>query len=61
MTHIMLQVRDIYQQKGNRPIQVQELLNSINKRDITRTSKEELVQVLHYYKKLQVLYINNDE
>ena len=61
MTHIMLQVRDIYHQKGNRPIQVQELLNSINKRDITRTSKEELVQVLHYYKKLQVLYINTDE
>lgn len=48
----MHMVRDIYQQKGSKPIEVNELLNQINKRDITKTGKDELVQVLQYYKKL---------
>lgn len=57
----MKQVKDIYQRKGSKPLEVGEILNQINKRDITRTTKDELMQVLVYYKKLQVVFINSDE
>jgi len=44
--------------KGSKPIEIAELLNQINKKDLTRITKEELVEVLLYYKKLQVVFIN---
>jgi hypothetical protein len=40
---------------------ITEVLNLINKKDISKTTKDELVEVLNYYKRLQVVYINNDE
>lgn len=60
-THIMHQVRDICQRRNNKPMDISELLNQINKKDITRLSREELVEVLRYYQKLQVVYVNNDD
>lgn len=61
MTNVIHKVRSVYQEKGNKPLNVSELLACMNKRDITKTTKEELLQVLQYYKKLQVVFLNNDE
>jgi DNA replication licensing factor MCM7 len=61
MTKIIKQVREIYSLKGSKPIAMQELLTLMNKRDVVRTTHDELSQVLNYYKNLQVVYINTDE
>jgi len=61
MTVMIKIVRDIYQRKGNVPIEVGELLNQMNKKQSARVTKEELMTVLNYYKRLQVVYVNEDQ
>lgn len=61
MTMIMRTARRVYEGKGNKPIAVSDLLNYVNKSEITVLSREELMEVLTYYKKLNVVYINTDD
>jgi hypothetical protein len=61
MTKIIRMVRDIYNRKGCHPIEVGELLSQMNKKELVKISKEELVDALNYYKRLQVVYVNNDQ
>jgi hypothetical protein len=58
---IMHQVRNIIQMKQNRPIEVNDLLNLINKKEITRLTKENLLDVLNYYQKMSVVFIDQNE
>jgi hypothetical protein len=55
---IMRNARRAYENKGNKPIAVNDLLGLINKMDITVLSRDELMEVLNYYKRLNVVYIN---
>ena len=61
MTQMITVVRDVYQRRGNKPLDLSECLNMINKRDFSKTTKDELQQTLQYYQKLNVLYVNPDE
>ena len=56
----MQQTRTIYEMRGSKPIEVAELLNQINKKDITRITMDELNDVFKYYIRLNVVYVNND-
>ena len=56
----MQQTRKIYEMRGSKPIEVAELLNQINKKDITRITMDELNDVFKYYIRLNVVYVNND-
>ncbi len=38
-----------------------ELLNLINKQDISHVSRDQLVEVLTYYKRLNVIHIDSDD
>lgn len=60
-TLIMHQVRDIYNNKGSKPIDMQLLLNQINKRDVTSMTKEELKDILNYWQRMQVIFITPDD
>jgi len=57
----MHQVRSIIQMKQNRPIEVNDLLNLINKKEITRLTKDNLLDVLNYYQKMSVVFIDQNE
>ena len=47
--------------KQNRPIEVNDLLNLINKKEITRLTKDNLLDVLNYYQKMSVVFIDQNE
>jgi len=51
-TQVINLVRDVYQKKGGKPIDVTALLNFVNKRDITRLTRDQLLDTLRYYAKL---------
>lgn len=61
MTLIMRGARRVYENRGNKPLAVNDLLNLINKQDITVLNREELMDVLTYYKRLNVVFINTDD
>ena len=61
MALIMRNARRVYESKGNKPIAINDLLNFVNKMDITVISRDELVSVLSYYQKLNVVYTNPDD
>lgn len=47
--------------KQNKPLEVNDLLNLINKKDITRLTRENLLDVLHYYQKMNVVFVDQNE
>ena len=44
-----------------REITISQLVSKINKKGVFNLSKEDLMDVLRYYAKLSVVYIDNDE
>lgn len=40
---------------------MQDLLNRVNKRDVNRLDRDSLNEVLRYYMKLNVVFINPDD
>lgn len=61
MTSIMRSARRVYENHGQQPIAVNDLLSLINKQGITDLNRQELLDVLQYYKRLSVVYIDNDD
>lgn len=43
MSNVIRMVRDIYQRRGSNPISVGDLLTHMNKKELARISKEELL------------------
>ena len=59
---VMRHVRDICQANSNEPISVNEIFKRLGKRAAQVTiDKEELKNIINYYSRLQVLYMNQDE
>ncbi len=51
----------IFQNKGNKPIEINDLLNLVNKLDVNTVSRDEFVELLRYYQSLNVVHINSDD
>lgn len=59
LTNVMAQVRSVMTNKQE--ITISQLQGKINKKGVYNLSKDDLMDVLRYYAKLSVLYIDNDE
>jgi hypothetical protein len=49
MSTIMLQVRKVMERNRMRPMEVNEILNQVNKMDITVVTRDTLMEVLRHY------------
>ena len=60
--HLQNVIRMARETMGTKPsMTVTEIANKVNKKDIVHVTKAELLEVLTYYQKLQVVHIDNDE
>ncbi len=49
MSMLMLQVRKVMERNRMRPMEVNEILNQVNKMDITVVTRDTLMEVLRHY------------
>jgi len=55
-------VREVISLNGNVPMAIAEILKRLKKSNAAISlSREELVEILDYYKKLQVVYVDPDD
>ena len=59
---VMRHVKDICQNNNNEPISVNEIFKKLSKHNAQNSvDKEQLKNIITYYSRLQVLYMNQDE
>lgn len=63
MSQIIKTVRDVMEQAKKQSMNVNEIVKNIQKSNFSsvRVDKEELMDVLNHYKKLQIVYVDQDE
>lgn len=60
-TLIMQTVRQAYESKGSKAIELKSLLDLVNKRGTEDVTMDELRNLLKYYAKLQVVFLNEED
>jgi hypothetical protein len=63
MTSVINAIRDVMQNAGSPQMNLNELFKKVTKgpASVLKIQKEEITDVLDYYKKLQVVYVDSDE
>ena len=62
MTHVITLIRDVMHDQKKTQMPISEILKQINKGPtIQKLKKEDIEDVLEYYKKLQVIFMDQDD
>ena len=62
MSEIIRGVREVMQYNNQSSMNVNEIIKKIQKSHLAiRVTKDEMLEVLNHYKKLQIIYLDQDE